>query len=100
MSTIVRSQFAENVRDVAFHRFLRDAELERDLPNAPKLPVGTRLEGVPPHLSWVLVLLMPFPATRCQKLGRNRGDSLYTTPIWEAKMEIPGYNVGQFQRPK
>lgn len=50
--------------------------------NAPKLPVGSDhrpVSGVPVQL----------PATRYQKLGRNRGDQGDTVYVFEAKMEIP-----------
>ena len=45
----------------------------------PKLPVGTRLEGVPPtsHGCWYI----QFPATRCQNLGRNRGGCCILHPM-------------------
>ena len=52
----------------------------------PSLPVGTRLEGVPPTSHGYLVQL---PAKRCQNTWPNRADSLYAVRSWEAKMEIP-----------
>jgi len=63
--------------------------------NAPKLPVGTRLEGGTAHFSWVLVPLVQFSGGALPKLGRNRGGSMYTKPNRKAKMEISDYDASK-----
>jgi hypothetical protein len=52
---------------------------------APDLPAGTRLEGVPPTSQ----VLVPLPATRCEKTWAQSRRPLYTVRSWEGKMEIP-----------
>ena len=75
-------------------------ECPRIAPNAPKLPVGTRLEGVPPTPLMGSGTADAFSGDALPKTwSQSRRLAVYY-PSWEAKMEIPGYTVGQFQRPK
>jgi hypothetical protein len=85
------SSWAATVKRNCFlkEKFWRIVTKTRDHKKGPALiaVAHTLLQPVFPALSTG----KPYLERGLPKLGRNRGDSLYTIPSWEAKMDIPVY---------